>query len=131
MARGRKQKNGDDTGEPASMAGHNVGDRGEAIRAAFRRLEALDSEIKALQEDRSAFKNEEIKGKLGMKVADFNAAYRLYKLEGDDRDAMLDTLRECFDALGAGEQLDWINIAERRAAGSRGEAAEAAAAGSA
>lgn len=44
-----------------------------------------------------------------MKIADFAAVYRLYKLEGDDRDAALDAIREGFKALGIGEQLDFVD----------------------
>jgi predicted nuclease with TOPRIM domain len=91
---------------------HNQPDRAAAIQDVCRRLENLEGEISALQEDRRNLKNEVVKGKLGLKLSDFNVAYRLYKLEGDDRDTMLDTMRECFEALGVGGQLDWIKAAE-------------------
>src|SRR3546814_10647644 len=57
-------------------------------------------------------KQTRIKGDLGMKIADFNAAYRLYKLEDDDRDTFLDAIRETFEALGIGQQLDWLKAAD-------------------
>lgn len=74
-------------------------------------------------------KNERIKGDLGMKVSDFNTAYRWYLLEQDDRDTLIDTMRECFEALGVGEQLSFVaameHEQEERASGStkRGEVA--------
>jgi len=102
--------------EDAPGISHNSGDRKVLIQSAYQALERFENELAEIREARKAFKDEVIKGKLGMKVSDFQAGYRLYKLEGDERDQMLDTIRECFDALGAGEQLDWVAAAERKQA---------------
>jgi uncharacterized protein (UPF0335 family) len=99
--------------------GHNSGtvydakERAKLIKNACERITTLTAEKKALGDEISSIKNELVKGKLGMKVADFNAALRLYNLEGDDRDAMLATVHETFDALGLGGQLDWVEVSQR------------------
>lgn len=101
--------------------GHNSGtvydaaERKKIIQTACKRITDLTAEKKALGDEISSIKNELIKGKLGMKVADFNAALRLYNLEGDERDSMLSTVHETFDALGVGvgETLDWVKASER------------------
>jgi len=94
-------------------AGHNSGARSQTIQDVCRRLTALESERKAISDDIRSLKQTEIKGNLGMKISDFNVALRLYQLEGDDRDELLSTVRETFEALGIGEQLDWLKADER------------------
>jgi len=54
-----------------------------------------------------------IKGDLGMKIADFNTLLRLYKLECEDRDELIDVLREGFRALGIGESMDFVAAMEK------------------
>ncbi len=98
-----------------TTAGHNVGVRREIILDVFRKVTALEAERKTITDEISNIKQTRIKGDLGMKIADFNAAMRLHKLEGDDRDQMLTTLQETFDALGVGEQLDFVAAMERTA----------------
>lgn len=105
MAKGKKKANSE---APPGLGNNGGGDRAEAIRNACQRLAQMDVEIKGLQEDRANFKAEVIKGQLGMKIADFNMAYRLHGLEGSDRADLFDTLRETFRALGVGGQLDWL-----------------------
>lgn len=95
---------------------HNQPDRKDAILDVCRRIENLEGEISALQEDKRNLKNEVIKGQLGMKVSDFNVAYRMYKLEQEHRDTMLDTMRECFQALGIGGQLNFLDAMAQEAA---------------
>lgn len=88
--------------------GHNSAARADLIRSAAKELSRLDGEIAALQTQRTAYKNKHIKGDLGFKLADWNTTYRLYQLEGDDRDRLLDTIREGFSALGIGEQSNFL-----------------------
>lgn len=90
-------------------AGARVNDRAERIRCAVRDIMARDAEIKSLREDVNEIKNSVIKGDLSMNASDFKIAMRIYKLEGDDRDKCFDTLRECFNALSLGKQLDWLD----------------------
>jgi uncharacterized protein (UPF0335 family) len=92
---------------------NTVADRAATIRDTCQRVEKLDEEIKALQADRRGLIKDKIKGDLGMKIADFNIAYRMYQLEQEDRDTMVDTMRECFSALGLGDQLNWLDAAEK------------------
>ena len=88
--------------------GHNSAARADLIRAAVREISRLDGEIAGLQAERTKYKNKTIKGDLGFKLADWNTTYRLYGLEGDDRDRLLDTIREGFHALGIGEQSNFL-----------------------
>ena len=86
----------------------NVAARKDTIRDVCKKLQALESQRKDISEEIASLKQTKIKGDLGMKIGDFNTAYRLYQLEGDDRDQLLDTLRETFEALGVGAQLDFL-----------------------
>lgn len=91
-----------------TTTGHNSAARADLIRAAVREISRLDGEIAGLQAERTKYKNKTIKGDLGFKLADWNTTYRLYGLEGDDRDRLLDTIREGFHALGIGEQSSFL-----------------------
>lgn len=100
--------------------GHNSGvdpqkeQRAEAIRETCAELQRLLDERAAITEQMKSLRNTRIKGDLGMKISDFNVAFRLYQLEHEDRDSLLDTLRECFSALGVGDQLNWLDaVAEQ------------------
>ncbi len=88
---------------------HVVGNRNEVIRQACADIAALEAQRKSIGDQIKAIKQQRVKGDLGMKIGDFNAALRLYSLEGDARDQFFDTLRETFNALGAGQQLDWVD----------------------
>ncbi len=112
MAR-RKNGNGDgdEFQEDAPRTLSNSKARKETILKACRELAGLLAERKELGEKIGKLKQTLVKGDLGMKIADFNLAFRLYQLEGEDRDQTLDTLKECFGALGIGGQLDWIEAA--------------------
>ncbi len=83
--------------------------RSTTIVNVIKRLAVLDDERRALTAEINDIKQREIKGELGMLITDFNIARRMYLLEGDDRRQMLATLRETFDALGVGEQLDFLS----------------------
>jgi len=96
-----------------STIGHNIKARAEIIQEVCRKVSELEAKRKQIGADISELKNKRIKGDLSMKIGDFNIAYRLYNLEGDARDELLDTVRETFNALGVGEQLDWLQASER------------------
>ncbi len=89
--------------------GHNSAARKDQIILVIAELVGLEARRKTLGAEIRELKQTKIKGELGMKIVDFNAAYRLYQLEDDDRRAYLETLQETFQALGIGEQLDWVN----------------------
>lgn len=107
-----RRKNGadqDDGGKASTTEGHNSKARAKTIKEAIREIAALESERQSISEQIREIKQVRIKGDLDMKIADFNAAMRLYKLEDEARDTFLDTLRETFEALGLGKQLDFID----------------------
>ena len=90
-----------------TMAGHNSAARAEERASIIRDIinvrRDVEGRIAELMQERK--KNQgRIKSDLGMKVADFNALYRIAELEDEDRDQFLDTLREGFPALGIGKQ---------------------------
>lgn len=117
-------------GEAPPPAGHNNGTAGgdppresdgkekkltpkqrrTLIRETAQALDKLDSEIKGLQEKRTEIKNVNIKGKLGMKVSDWNWARRSTSLEGEDKDQFLTTCNEIYGALTKGGQLDLVDV---------------------
>lgn len=108
VKRRRNRKNGGAGGEEQHGEAR-VSNRAETIRDACKQITELEGERKSIGEAIRAVKQTLVKGDLGMKIGDFNAALRLYKLEGDDRAEFFDTLRETFEALGIGGQLDFIN----------------------
>lgn len=107
-------------GQDAAAVEHNSKVRKDIINEVCRDLHALQSEKDSINEQIAELKNKRIKGDLGMKVSDFNFAYRAYKLEGKDRALLLDTMRETFEALGIGEQLDFIAASDKQAAANDG-----------
>lgn len=88
---------------------HNAAARADMIRTVIR--EELEDELErdAISERIRKRRQTVIKGALGMKIADFAAAKRLYTLEDNDRDQYFDTLRETFEALQKGGQLDFLD----------------------
>ena len=88
---------------------HNAKARRGIIKRAMKQIVDLEAQRKEIGESIRTVKQKLIKGDLGMKIGDFNAALRLYQLEGEDRDVFFDTLRETFEALGAGDQLDFVD----------------------
>ena len=76
----------------------------------MREVALLESERKELGERIRALKSANIKGRLGLKIGDFNAAFRVFNLEDHGQVAFLRTLRETFDALGYGEQLSFLDV---------------------
>ncbi len=93
--------------------GDNSKVRADIIIEVCRKVSTLESKRKLIGEEIREIKNKNIKGDLGIKIGDFNVAYRLYQLEGEARDQLLDTIRETFAALGVGQQLDWLEVSQR------------------
>jgi len=92
---------------------HNLTARKEQIKDVCRKLQNLTDERDGINADIRELKNSVIKGDLGMKLSDFNIAFRFYQLETDDRTQLLDTIQECFEALGVGDQLDFVKAMEK------------------
>lgn len=90
-------------------AGHNAGARKDRINYVVGRLADLEGKRKSIGEEIRSLKQTVIKGELGFKIGDFNAAYRLYSLEDEARSQFLDTVRESFAALGIGDQMNWLD----------------------
>lgn len=115
MPRGSRT-NGRARDERTPGPGHNQMNKDERAKI-IRNVCAFVSKKKKERDEISAEirteVNTKIKGLLDMKIADFNAALRMYDLEDDDRDLMMDTIRETFEALGVQGQLDWVDIAKR------------------
>jgi hypothetical protein len=118
----------------ASAAEHtslsNSAARAETIREAVRVLAAKERQVQAINADIREYKTKHIKGDLGFKLSDWAAIYRVSQLEVEDRDALVETLREGFAALGIGQIVDWVDAAQatpRRAANGRHAAPDEAA----
>jgi hypothetical protein len=116
----RRKKNGADPqpidgGADAAQQQSNSAARADTIRHAARWIAEREAEVAALREEISAYKQTHIKGDLGFKMADWSTLYRLYNLEGDDRDKLLDTIREGFAALGIGGQSSFLDAMEKTA----------------
>jgi hypothetical protein len=90
-----------------------LSNRAAIIQQACKQILALEAERKAVSSELAEVKAKLIKGDLAMKIADFNTLLRLYKLERDDRDQLIDVLREGFRALGIGESVDFIAAMEK------------------
>jgi len=116
----------DHQAEGSQPRDHNSRERAKLIVEVFQELKALDDEKATTnsewRERLNGIVNEKIKGILGMKKADFLPGYRLWllKQQAEDKDGAkreiqqyLDTLRETLEAAEIGEQLDWVDAAER------------------
>ena len=104
-------------GAGADVVPLNSAARKAIITQTLQQLETLEAERKGTSDLIRELKAIKIKGELGMKISDWNIFKRLHALEGGDRDELLATVREGFDALGVGAQLDWVEAAERVASG--------------
>lgn len=89
-----------DINQPTS--GDNSAGIKSIIRSAADRILRLQEEIGELRAQITEVRSE-VKG-AGIKMADFNAALRLYRMEIENRNESLDNIRMCFDALGLGGQ---------------------------
>jgi len=101
----------------AAEANHlsNSAARADTIREAVQWLAEKEAEAKAINAEINEYKAKTIKGSLGFKIADWNAIYRVSQLEIEDRDTLLETIREGFAALHIGGVMDWVAAAETAA----------------
>ena len=90
---------------------HNSAARAEIIREVCQTVEEFDRQIAGIKAECKAVIETRIVADLGMKKGHFAAAYKLFQMDQGERDELQDTIRECFSALGLGEQLDWISAA--------------------
>lgn len=96
-----KRLNGD--GDPG--LGHNATDMKADLAKAAVAINRIDEQIAELQAERREIKAENVKAH-GIKMADFNTVLRWWKLENEERDATIDNIRVCCEALGVGGQGD-------------------------
>jgi hypothetical protein len=111
----------------ASAAEHSLSNsaaRAELIREAVRWLALREAEVIAINADIREYRQKHIKGDLGFKLSDWAAIYRVSQLEVEDRDALIETVREGFAALGIGQIVDWVDAAQATP-GRRGNGAAA------
>jgi hypothetical protein len=112
----------------ASAAEHSVprnsAARADLIRDAVRWLAEHEAEVKALNAEIGEYRMKHIKGDLGFKLSDWAAIYRVSQLEVEDRDVLIETVREGFAALGIGQIVDWVDAAQATP-GRRGNGATA------
>lgn len=94
--------------DTATMRGteHDSNNRRTILRECIRDVLALRVQQKEIGEDISTIMKKRVKADLGMDMTDFNRAYKLFLMEGTDRDEALDAMREVFDAMGIGSPFD-------------------------
>lgn len=112
MARRKKSEpveNGQDEEQSVAL---NSGARAETIRDAHQEITEYERQIDGLKAEIKAIVETRIVAGLGMKKRDFAMARKLVAFDQGERDTLFDAVRECFAALGVGEQLDWVSAAE-------------------
>ena len=92
----------EEAGDVAGRA-HNLTEQKKDIKEAAVEISRINTKISVLQEKRAEIKADKIK-KHDIKMADFNTVLRWYLLEDDDRNATIDNIRLCAEALGVGTQ---------------------------
>lgn len=99
------------TPEAAADAKKNSAARDEIIKDVANKIMALDAEISELN---SARRKERARIKeLDMKLADFDAQFRLMKIEDEEeRQRSIEAQREIFNALSIGEQGSFLYATE-------------------
>ncbi len=121
MARRQRRNNGDwdfdskpveDGGEEEVGAPLNSSARSEIIREAHETISDYEKQIDGLKAEIKAVVETRIVAGLGMKKRDFALARKLVALDHDERDHLQDSIRECFAALGVGQQLNWLDATE-------------------
>lgn len=90
--------------------GSNSKERAAIIAEAVSNIIRLKGEKNAIQEQITE-QRARVKA-LGIKAIDFTVALRLHELEVEDRNSSLDSIRECCEALGMGETVDWVKVVE-------------------
>lgn len=97
-----RKLNADDDGR--ATKDHNVAEIKQTIKEVAAEVISLKAEKAEIQAQITEAKGR-LKGK-GIKMADFNAALRLYELDIEDRNESIDNLRLVFEALEIGGQGD-------------------------
>lgn len=92
--------------------GHNSVNPADAIKKLHADLIPLEATVQAAKAEvrkvRTKFKSD-----TGMALADFDAARRLALMDDDEeRTTKVDNFRRCYNALVAGQQLDWLDLAD-------------------
>lgn len=103
----REHLNGADPevdGEDESPPSVNSAARAGMIREAHETVSEFERQIDGLKAEIKAVIETRVVAGLGMKKRDFALARKLIALDQDDRDGTFDAIRECFAALGIGEQ---------------------------
>ena len=91
-------------GDGRVTKGHNLAEIKRVISSAASEIIKLETERSAVQ---TAIRENKAKVKgCGIKMADFNAVLRLFKLEDEDRAESVDNLKICIEALGIASQGD-------------------------
>lgn len=103
----------------------NTGARAETVREAITAIDHIERQISDLKADIKAIIETQIVADLGIKKRDFALMRKLYAIDSGERDTLFDAIRECFDALGCGEQLDWLGALDREAPTKKDASAEA------
>lgn len=92
-------------------------ERDERIRKAKNDIRALEVKRNGYREEANGVSKKitqifgELKADLDMQRNDLEFAFRLIDLEEGKRGSTLETLRKCFNAVGIGQQLDFITAA--------------------
>ena len=87
----------------APKRGGNAGAMNTDLKEAADRILTLKKQTAGLQADIGKIKAENVKAH-GIKMADFNTVLRWYSLELEDRNATMDNIKVCCEALGVGGQ---------------------------
>lgn len=128
MARRRKSNGLDEVngeapggGEGAAPPPANMAARRGIIRDTCETIAEFDRQIDGIKAERTAVIQTQIVAGLGMKVKHFNAAYKFYRMDQEDRDALHDVIREVYRAHDVGFQGNWLDAAEEVSAAAAGD----------
>lgn len=98
---------------PEEVRLDNQKDRDALIRKTAAELSKLEDEREAVALRIKALKNINVKGRLGMKIKDFNVAVALHEMERPDRTGLLSTIQDVARALKTGETVNFLDIIEK------------------
>jgi len=90
---------------------HSVANRATVIRDAANAMADIRAKRKELNEH-AAEVRKRVKD-MNIRTEAFDAAVRALETEQQQRDAYWDSMHECFNALGIGDQLDWEKVQQR------------------
>lgn len=94
-----------------NTAGHNLANRRKLIRDFIRSLVEIDAAMQPYKDQRKDIMKR-VKDDLNMNAAQFKVAVKLAQMEQVERDEVADTIREVFEALGMGQQSNFIPVLE-------------------